>query len=222
MTLRKPIGTSLVCVVVLMSGLVLWRLAIASSGDQTPVEELDSIVLPRFRSVDTKFGLARIPRAHRLGSRFEPQTAREREVLDRLVADGWEVAFYLGGRRLLGSLPSEEEAKSIGTYNYDLHRTIDVPVSFTEPPDDLPSPLQLLGHGRKAMAAYFSTDTYRSSLGRWRVEAHPVRAHQGACLSCHNAQEKERPIVRDGKPIKPLTGGDAIGAVIYVYAKRHR
>jgi hypothetical protein len=194
----------------------------ASLSDESPIEPLDRLIQPRFRSTDKDFGIARIPMTH-LGVRgfwYDPEDAAEREVRDRLHSGGWEVAFYLGGRRILEEMPPGGAPYRTSSLDDESRRMIEEPVHLTTSANDLPRPRDLLEHGRKAIAAFATADFYKGSLGRWSIDARPVRAHEQGCLSCHNAQERKRPIVRDGKPLEPLRLGNAVGTVIYVYARR--
>jgi hypothetical protein len=184
-----------------------------------PVEALSRCIIKRFENLDDK-GLSRIPLVHSPVIHFRPETAEERSVVAKLDEDGWDVGFYLGGRRLLESGMTEAQWKKGGDGRYRRAMSRPVVISQENTPTNLPEPWELWEHGRKALAASGSADPYRSTLGRWSIEARPIRADRQACLNCHRSNsnpQAQSASPDDGKP--PLKVGDALGVAIFVYAK---
>jgi len=193
-----------------------------------PLESLDRVVQERFRKIDNRFGRYRVTPATLHINYFTPETPEEKQVLDDLVASGWEVAFYLAGRQILSSQPAKGERNLS-----EPRRNMAGPIYMTPPyvPEaDLPEHYELLEHAKNALKSFARKDEYNFKIGRWTYLARPIRA-QEYCLSCHNNAKPEkiatprivtseldlnRENARSNTPIKV---GDALGVAIYAYTR---
>jgi hypothetical protein len=184
--------------------------------EDSPVESLNQCIQDRFRNLD-RFGMSRMS-VHSWS--FYPVTPEERSAVTRLREDGWEVGFYLGGRELL-ERPGITEAEWNEADESSFRRAVSKPISITgqEPPPDLPRPWELWGHARKALAASDVADSYTASVGRWSIDARPVRADRQVCLKCHDEGGATAFPSPDEEGGRPLRVGDALGVAIYVYAR---
>jgi hypothetical protein len=183
-----------------------------------PVESLNQCIQTMLHDGDG-FGLSRLPVVPQHVPRFSPETEKEKATVAALREAGWEVGLYLGGRGLLNPGMTEAEWEAAGVDS--VRRAISEPILITEPKPspDLPRPWELWADGQKALVASAVTDSYTSSFGRWTIEARPVRADRKSCLKCH-ASDGANPFRSAEEHEKhPLRVGDALGVVIYVYAK---
>jgi hypothetical protein len=197
------------------------------------IDPLDKCIQERFKKIDGRFGLARIrtPSTLHEDSYFKPETTEEGQLIQDLECDGWQVAFYLAGRRVLGP-----DHIKIGDHTIGI-RTIDGPISFTAPHHHdsdkltemlkLPKHQQLKDHVKSAMVEFDKTDRYDFAIGKWMFAARPIRAQEN-CLKCHissgMALEYWRTVnpnhTRDKAPGEPpLKVGDPLGAAIYAIAR---
>jgi hypothetical protein len=186
--------------------------------DDSPVGSLDRCLQVRFRNLDG-MGLSRLPITHANVQRFEPETANEIAAVSELKKDGFDSAFYLGGRDLLEQRMTDADLEKPKRFGFD--GGISEPVVVTDKTAllDLPKQRELREHGRKALLASIASDPYRSSIGRWSIEARPVRADRQECLNCHAPENATRfPSPRENSS-GSLRVGDALGVLIYVYAQ---
>jgi hypothetical protein len=186
------------------------------AAEENPIESLNKCIQDRFHDLDN-FGMARLPVVPQHVQRFQAETPQEKEAVARFQEDGWQVAFYLGGRKVMESGMSKEEWKQAGEDS--LRRAISEPIFITDQKaaTDLPRPWELWEHSQKALAASITTDSYTSTVGRWFLDARPVRADRKACLDCHCARGANP---WDKSKENALRVGDALGVVIYLYAKK--
>lgn len=78
---------------------------------ETVIDALDERIQERFSKSDQIFGYERVaPRTRHL-NRFVAETQSESDVISELEKDGWQVAFYLVGRHVLGQKPDFSEHK---------------------------------------------------------------------------------------------------------------
>jgi|SRR5215470_2966330 len=68
---------------------------------ETVIDALDKCIQERFSKFDTGFGLGRVAQPMSEIDRFVAETQSEREAISELEKGGWQVAFYLAGRRIL-------------------------------------------------------------------------------------------------------------------------
>jgi hypothetical protein len=197
------------------------------------IAPLDKCIQERFKKIDGRFGLARIrtPTTLHEDSYFKPETTEERELIQDLECNGWQVAFYLAGRRVLGP-----DHVKIGDHTIGI-RTIDGPISFTAPHHHdsdkltemlrLPKRQQLKDHLKSAMVEFDKTDRYDFAIGKWMFAARPIRAQEN-CLKCHNSSGKVLEYWRTVNPNHtsdnvpgepPLKVGDALGVAVYAIAR---
>lgn len=228
---------SLVAVILAMAALIL-RTQSATTHQPTrvmeptpipklsPVEALNQCIQERFHTTKG-FGMNRLITVPQHVQWFSPETAAERNAVAQLQNKGYKVALYLGGRGLLR--PKMIEAEREKAEEYSLRRAISKPLALTGEKDleELPKPWELLAQGQRVLATAQGRN-YQGSLGKWSIDARPVRANQPACLRCH---ANDRAI--DGQPrnsAKPtlnvarntLRVGDALGVAIYVYKQTHK
>ncbi len=184
--------------------------------EDSPIESLNRCIQARFHNLEA-FGMSRMG-VHSRG--FYPKTPEEKVAVSGLREGGWEVGFYLGGRELL-ERSGITEAEWYEGGKYDFNRTISesVAVGRAREAPDLPRPWELWGHARKALAASDVADSYTASIGRWSIDARPVRADRQACLKCHDEGGATAFPPPDGEGERPLRVGDALGVVIYAYAR---
>jgi hypothetical protein len=182
---------------------------------------LNDAILKRFQDVDTnQFGMSRMPwttPGH--VKEFDPETSEEKTVVADLRRQGWTVAVYLGGRRLSRTPLSQTEWE--GENQYSIRRTLSEPLPITsaKESEDWPKPWELQEIGRKALKASTWSDQFATSLGRWSVDARPVRATRQLCLDCHASEIGSMfPGPSKGEP-KELAIGDALGVLMYVYSR---
>jgi hypothetical protein len=187
------------------------------------IDALDECIQKRFSKADGVFGRARVETSTDHVRAFSPETQEERGVISELERGGWQVGFYLAGRRVLESKP--EHRLLDGGY-----RGLGGPVLIVpqiQPrrviePTGLPDPGVLWEHAQKAILSFDSKNQYDFSVWKWSVIARPIRAKE-SCLQCHNNFKYGNtvPIARAPSPT-PLKVGDAIGVAMYAYARKQR
>jgi hypothetical protein len=195
--------------------------------EPSPIEYFNEQIILRFYDLEVaEFGLARIPtRGHddTTYKRLLALTPREQAAEQELTEAGWEVGFYLGGRGLLRRSTISEAVWREGEQNGSTgHRhTISGPILLgrRKKSSDFPTPWELWEPGRKALIASKLTASYKDSVGRWTIEARPVRADRQECLNCHGSRQAVLDKSRDGAAPGALEIGDALGVVLYVYAR---
>jgi hypothetical protein len=183
-----------------------------------PVEALDYCIQERFHTLDG-FGMSRIPVVPEHLDEFDPKTPDEKAAVTELQQKGWTVGLYLGGRGLLAPPMSKAEWEEVGQYSDRKAISEPIRISGQVPPTDLPKPWELWEIGQKALAASTTSDRFTASFGRWRVDARPIRATQKVCLKCHDAEGAAVYPPRPTGPRAKLQIGDALGVVLYVYAR---
>jgi hypothetical protein len=183
-----------------------------------PIEELDYCIQKRFHTVD-EFGMARIPVVPQHLYEFNPETPDEKAAVADLHKQDWTVGLYLGGRGLLGPPLSKTQWEEVGRYSDRKAISEPIRISGKVPPADLPKPWELWEIGQRALEASTTSDRHTASFGRWSVDARPVRATQKACLKCHEAEGASVYPPRPTGPRTKLQIGDALGVVLYVYAR---
>lgn len=72
---------------------------------ETVIDALNECIQERFSKFDMGFGFGRVAQPTRAINRFVAETQSEREAISELEKGGWQVAFYLVGRRVLGLKP---------------------------------------------------------------------------------------------------------------------
>jgi hypothetical protein len=193
-------------------------LAVASSGG-SPVEGLNYSLQERFRTLDG-FGMARIPAVPQHVYQFDPQTPDEKAAVEDLRKTGWTVGLYLGGRGLLRPPLSESEWESAGEHSTRKAISPPLVISGQTTPKGLPKPWELQAIGRKALEASIRSDCYSASVGRWSVDARPIRANRAACFQCHTAEGVLNDQQVGAGRQAELKIGDALGVAIYVYRRQ--
>jgi hypothetical protein len=181
------------------------RAADSIAPEGSPVERLNGALQRMFRERGG-FGMSRLVHNFDRRAEFSPSTPEEAAAVKELKADGWAVGFYLCGRENLDAPMTPADWKRLK----DLDRArlnarqgmLHGPVAVTRNVGEgYPGVSEVWEDGRKALESFTTTEVFRSTSGRWSVEARPVRADQDACLKCHEVEK-----------------GDAIGSLLYVYA----
>ncbi len=184
---------------------------------ESPVDGLGERIQTRFHTLDD-FGISRLPLVHQHAMRFDPETPEEKESVSRLRDAGWDVAFYLGSRKLLGPEPSKaewaetDELSKLRAISRAIHVTDTVALA------ELPDPRDLWAHGREVLGGT-PAGPLPGTLGRWSVVASPIRADRKACLDCHRAGGVAYVPAGDTGPLRV---GDALGVVVFVYSRSQK
>jgi hypothetical protein len=189
---------------------------------ETVIDALDECIQKRFSKADDGlFGMDRVEPSTEHVRSFLPITMEEREAISELERDGWQVGFYLAGRRVLE--PKPERRLPYGGYRgfggpilISPQIRLDRPIEQIE----LPEAGDLWNHAQKAMLSFDSKDQYDFSFGKWSMAARPIRAKE-SCLKCHNNVKYGDvvPISHAPSPT-PVKVGDALGIAIYAYARK--
>jgi len=184
-------------------------------SDAGVLRELDECIQQRFLGFST-FGVSRVlPQAAHGVRQFRPVDAKERETVDRLEQQGYEVALYLAGRGILDP-PATGVALPIQPA-FDLmpgvlgsRREVQGPAFITrlDKPQDLPEAKALLADARAALASFDRHDGSEVQENGWKVRMRPLRATSQACVACHTSGP--------GGANHGLKIGDALGVVLYV------
>jgi hypothetical protein len=98
---------------------------------ETVIDALDECIQERFSKSDQVFGYDRVTARTRHVNLFEAENQSEREAISELEKDGWQVAFYLIGRRILGQKPDLSDLK--WRYRFQYPSEIHGPVAITAP-----------------------------------------------------------------------------------------
>jgi hypothetical protein len=191
---------------------------------KSPVDAFNDCVQKRFYDID-QLGMSRLPtvpqhfRYYHDG--FSPQTPEEIAAVAKLKEEGWEVGLYLGGRAVLNSGMTAADWEKAGEHS--TRRAISKPLVVTgeRAAAHWPRPWELWDDARKALAASVSSDSYTSTLGRWSIDARPVRASGESCLGCHS-ETGAGWTPKNKTHDSTLRVGDAVGVVIYVYSRPSR
>jgi hypothetical protein len=180
---------------------------------ETVIDALDECIQERFSKADVAFGYERVAPQTRHLNRFMAETQNEREAISELEKDGWQVAFYLVGRRVLGPKPDLPEPQL--RYLFPYPPVIHGPIAITAPSKfeeratvgraetgplgiyrknysenemieefELPEPMSIWDNARKAAIEFEKRDQYDFSFGKWSIAARPIRAKE-SCLKCH-------------------------------------
>ena len=215
---RIPVQKVVMTIAVFLSSVVGAQYITRSGLFASPVEALNYSIQKRFQTLEG-FGMARMPVVPQHVYEFDPQTPDERAAVAELREQGWTVNLYLGGRGLLEPPMSKAEWEQAGEYSDRKAISDPMRISGNSTPADLPKPWELWEIGQKALAASTTGDRFTSSFRRWRVDARPIRANKQACLKCHDAEGAGVYPPRPTGPRTKLEIGDALGVVLYVYAR---
>ncbi|HKQ89864.1 MAG TPA: hypothetical protein VJZ77_04210 [Blastocatellia bacterium] len=203
---------------------------------ETVIDALNECIQKRFSKFDMRLGLTRIVTIKLPFDHFVAETQSEREAISELEKGGWQVAFYLVGRRILGTKLDTLPGMHISVHD---NRVINGPVAITpstifDKRDhgtgqilatssvgsnwrktleqlDLPELTEIWDDARKAMLEFEKRDQYDFSFRKWNIAARPIRAKE-ACLKCHT----------DESPLAPPKVGDALGVAMYAYAHKQK
>jgi hypothetical protein len=177
-------------------------------------------------------------------NRFVAETQSEREAISELEKGGWQVAFYLAGRRILR--PKSDTSPALGLIPHD-SSIINGPIAITpsgmfDEPEraqahstdpieiissvmsgrrkmreklGLPEMPEIWDDAKKAMLEFEKRDQYDFSFGKWSVAARPIRAKE-ACLKCHTGEGFTAP------GLAPPKVGDALGVAMYAYGRKQK
>ena len=171
--------------------------ALALLDGASPLSDLNECIQHRF--LDTRaFGINRILPMHGV-IQFRPENAKERSAIEGLQQNGYDVALFLAGRKILDS----SEAKTI-----DPRTGLQGPAYITGP-SGLPKMDFLLPDARAALASFDRSDGSQTQKDGWTVTMRPLRATSETCVQCHTRGT--------GGTNANIKVGDALGVVVYVY-----
>jgi len=188
------------------------------------IDPLDECIQARFKEADKLFGYARVtPRTH--VQMFSPKNEEESIAVSELEREGWQVSFYLAGRRIVDSKPESSQQEPGNKYNQ--HPVINGPLPITKnvAREDLPNANELRDHAKKALLAFDTRNQYEFSVQKWSFTGRPIRADE-MCLRCHNPNPPPVAGTVMHLPYAPAPGnrpvniGDALGVAIYAYARK--
>jgi hypothetical protein len=216
--------------------------AFISGCSSSVIDALDECVQERFIKSDTRFGITRMRPLTLHVNYFLPETQNERDAIAELEKGGWQVAFYLVGRRILAPKPDMTKFKP--ELLSDNHPIINGPIAITAPKNfnkkkmieqfNLPEPQKLWDDAQRAMSEFEKKDQYDFTVDRWNFAARPIRARE-SCLKCHNnnpvAKAADGSIVSVGRnnldlyalsarSETPIKVGDALGVAMYAYTRK--
>jgi hypothetical protein len=203
---------------------------------ETVIDALDECIQKRFSKFDMRLGRARIVTVKLPFDHFVAETPSEREAISELEKGGWQVAFYLVGRRILGTRPDTLPGMPVSGHE---NRIINGPVAITPSTIfdgrdhgtgqivatssvvsnwrktleqlELPELTEIWDDARKAMLVFEKRDQYDFPFRKWSIAARPIRAKE-ACLKCHTGEV----------PLTPPKVGDALGVAMYAYARKQK
>lgn len=191
------------------------------------IDPIDECIQELFSNTDfNRFGMVRVPTRRSHVTYFAPSNSKETNAVKELEDTGWQMGFYLAGRRILEEKPAPNTFFQYG----HKHPVIGGPVAITGGTDRktvevlrsaLPDPTEVWDQGQKAMRSFETSERYEFSVGKWKVEARPIRAREN-CLKCHNNNFKEASVVDlNHSPSKtPIKVGDALGVAMYAYTRK--
>ena len=188
-------------IILALSTVIAW----AGSLNPTVLAELNDCIQHRFLNTGV-FGMARILPLHGI-RQFRPDNETERNVLDLLKQQHYDVALFLAGRQILP--PSNA---SIGGIAFiDPRTTVQGPAYITPSAAnaELLKPADLVEEARVALASFSSGEGYSIQKDGWTVMMRPLRATSQTCVQCHT--------IGTGGKNAQLKIGDALGVVMYVY-----
>jgi len=130
---------------------------------------------------------------------FEPENVAEKSVVNQLVAERYDVAFYLAGRGVLTAPPLVDPRRT----------RVQGPAFITrDRVEQFPQPDVLLAESRAALTAFDEGRSNDIHIADWTVMARPIRASKDNCVQCHSAAS--------GRAVKI---GDPLGVALYVYRR---
>ena len=177
------------------------------------IDALDARIQERFSKADKVFGIARVETSTNHIRSFQPATEEERDVVSELELGGWQIGFYLAGRRVLGS----KHKLPYGGYRGFGGPILIAPQMPRHSEIRMPELDDLWEHAQKAMLSFDSKNQYDFSVGKWSVTARPIRAKE-SCLKCHNNFNYGNTVPVDHAPSPtPLKVGDTLGVAMYAY-----
>ena len=198
---------------------------IADCNTPNPIAALNDAVLKRFLETRRGFGYERVmiirrPNTPQHFEAFRAETDDERLLVNDLKANHLNVNLFLAGRRILDDvqptvIPEQISfGKPVSVMNSPMHG----PLTITEEGIDknLPnaSSEEFIKQIRKAWKSFEKGNEYQFSSGKWKVDAHPVRASQNSCVECHKARATNE------TEAKELKIGDPLGILLYVYKEK--
>jgi len=190
----------------------------------SPMDDLDYHVQERMQTSEG-FGMSRmlgLEHIRQIPSHSDSASDEEQAVIAELERQGWTVGLSLGSRGLLEMPISKTEWDARRKTGPHVKREpIEEPVLISghAKPEGMPGPFDLWEIGQKALLASTTSDRYESSIGRWKVDARLVRATRESCLKCHSTEEAGYNGFPEPNANTKLKPGDALGVVIYVYAR---
>jgi hypothetical protein len=204
---------------------ILLLLTLPGTSDLGTIDQLNECVQLRFETLAPgpggrlALGMSRVMRPPSMGEHFlpkfvsqrdfEPETDREKEVLAKLEQESVQVGFYLFGRAILDSVPSDLNPRSLkgpGAITKGTPRAAWYPAGFVPAAqsDALPDWQTIYPLAQKAMRSFAAGDAaFETATGSWHIAARPVMAAQSKCQQCH----------------ANVASGEPIGGVFYAYRR---
>jgi hypothetical protein len=191
-----------------MRWLPLLLFTLPGSNDLGLINQLDECVQLRFQTLQADasgripLGMSRIARPSSFGQHFapvvvsqrdfEPQSAREREVLAKLEDESVQVGFYLFGPAILAGgpeAPNPRALKGPGAMTKGTPRAAWYPTGLSVAPAPggaLPDWRTIYPLAQSAMKSFAGGGSgFETTLDSWHIAARPVLAGQQRCMSCH-------------------------------------
>jgi len=187
-------------------GLVAVGLAAFQQPSASSIDELNDVVQNRLHNTKGA-GMARITTVKEHFRGFDPAGPEARVAVGRLERRGFTVALYLGGLNLLNPPMSKQEWEKLSPHDRNAISN-PLPITGREIPAGMPAGWELWETGQKALTAFAKADRYESSIGRWSIDARPVRVDRQECITCHAGRGGDREVLKIG---------DAVGVAMYVY-----
>jgi hypothetical protein len=214
---------------------------------ETVIDALDECIQERFSKADTLFGIDRLrPPAYHV-TYFIAETQSEREAISELEKGGWQVAFYLAGRRILGPKPvMTSPAPLFPDYNYQI---INGPIAITPSivSDERERGPALDYRMRSIVTASSVIRDQRNMIEQLELPE-PLKIWDDAQKSMLEFEKKDqydfsfgkwsvaaRPIrakesclkchtgnARNAPGLTPPKAGDALGVAMYAYARKQK
>ena len=214
---------------------------------ETVIDALNECIQERFSKADTLFGIDRVAPPSYHVSHFIAETQGERDAISELERGGWQVAFYLAGRRILGLKPvMTNPAPFYPDYNYHI---INGPIAIT--------PSIISDERERGRAVDYSLRPFVTASSVMRDQKdmieqlelpEPLKIWDDAQKAMREFEKKDqydfsfgkwsvaaRPIrakesclkchtvnVMNASGLTPPKAGDALGVAMYAYARKQK
>jgi hypothetical protein len=200
----------------------------------SPLEVFNESIQKRFLNADVAFGMSRVMSVTPLGGEhkigglgaFKPNNEEEVAAVSDLHKGGWQVGFYLVGRKVTGEQPQAETWKVHPQHGFSaapIKGPMEITGNLSEA--DLPEPKSLWAQSQQAMKFLARQEQYAFTSGKWSFSARPIRA-RAECLKCHvsDSVTKMRLFTSENKLLSEgaIKTGDVLGVALYAYRLSNR